>query len=232
MNKKSIYLLLVLCCSGVYASAQGYWNNHTGIDIGGSILQFDKKPAALPAGSTSSPGLMGSIFFDFVRVKETASRDIPIWGIKFKLNLQTVGYKDPAGSFAYANYFTVPLLFKVRLGGTESYYTIYNNHNGTYSPQYHHQNKFSVYLYAGPQYEYVYSQSAAYGYTFSNKALVGYIYGNIAGVAGLEFNFETVLLDFSWQQAFQPVYLNSVPLKSSGLAFRIGFPFRNIYRNW
>ncbi|AYD48958.1 hypothetical protein [Arachidicoccus soli] len=237
--KKIITLLTALfCCHAQLAVAQqyGYWNIHTGIDAGGSLLHFNQVPSSLPAGSSPSPGIMGSLFFNFLRVKETSTRDLPTWGIKVKFNFQTVGYKDPNKSNTYyANYFTIPLLLKIRLYGIEGFYTMSGDYNSGYFPQYHKRNKFSIFLYAGPQYDYVYSQSSSYGSSFSNKALIGTLHGGVSGLGGLEFNFETVLLDLSWQETFQGAYLKSDmnnQLKASGPAIRVGLPFGNVYKNY
>lgn len=224
-------ILLSVCGAGV-AQSHGYWSNHVGLDAGASFLHFDQPQTVLPAGSSSVPGLTGSLFFDFIRVKETPSRDVPVWGIKFKFNLQAVGYKVPGGSTYYADAFTLPLLLKLRLCGTEGYYTMYYNQStNQYMPQYHDRKRFALYVYAGPQYEYVYGKNS-YADEFKNKSLAGSLYGDVSGLAGLEFNFETFLFDFGWQQAFQPVYYDGNPLKSSGLLLRFGLTFNNVYRHY
>ncbi len=233
-NNKFIYTLIIVFTLTNAAMAQdGYWNNHIGLDIGGSLFQFNQVPPTLPTSSKTSPGLTGSIFFDFIRTKETASRDVPSWGVKFKLNLQTVAYNAKGSHTYYANYFTFPILFKIKLFSQGNYYSLYfDKENNNYTPVFHHKKKFTLYLFAGPQYEYIYSRSSNYANNFSNKALAGYLYGDIGGVGGLEFNFNTFLFEVSWQQSFQPVYLNNTPLKAQGVALRFGLPFNNIYSKW
>ncbi|HSN07889.1 MAG TPA: hypothetical protein VLS85_02570, partial [Hanamia sp.] len=153
MKKAIVFLTVLFCCHlpSVRAQHYGYWNIHTGIDAGGSLLQFNQVPGSLPAGSTTSPGILGSIFFDFLRVKETSTKDVPTWGIKLKFNLQTVGYKAPSKpNIYYTNFFTIPLLLKIRVYGTEGYYTMTGDYSTGYYPQYHKRKKFSIFLYAGP----------------------------------------------------------------------------------
>lgn len=212
----------------------GYWNNHVGLDIGGSLFQFDQVPPTLPKGSKTSPGLTGGLFFDFVRTKETPSKDVPVWGIKMKFNFQTVGYVDNTNNVYYANYFTIPLLLKIKVFSRGNYYSLYyDKGQNNYRPEFHRRGKFAMYLFAGPQYEYIYSKSANYADNFSNKPLIGStVFGDIGGMAGVEFNFNKVLLEVAWQQSYNPVYLTNIPLKAQGLAIRFGLPFKNIYSNW
>jgi hypothetical protein len=232
MKKRILYSLLLFCSATSFAQQHGYWNNHVGIDAGASFLRFDAPPTALPAGSSSAPGLTGSLFFDFVRMQETPYRDIPVWGFKFKFNLQAVAYKDPQGNKYYADAFTFPVLLKLRLISTSGYYTSYydRDHN-QYIPQYHDRKKFSLFLYAGPQYEYVYGKNN-YSDEFSNRSLAGGVYGYFSALTGLEFNFETFLFDLSWQQGLRPVYYDGSPLKSSGLVLRFGLTIPNVYRHY
>ena len=232
MKKMFFFFVILLCGMGSFAQSQGYWSNHAGLDIGAGFLRFDQPQTVLPAGSSVVPGLTGSLFFDFIRMRETPSRDIPVWGIKFKFNLQAVGYKVPSGTIYYADEFTFPLLLKLTLLHSEGYYTMYYDRGANqYVPRYHDRGRFALYLYAGPQYEYVYGKNS-YADDFKNKALAGGLYGNISGLAGLEFNFETFLFDVGWQQAMQPVYYDGNPLKSSGLLLRLGLTFNNVYRHY
>lgn len=232
MKKILVFLVFVFSFGRLAAQSRGYWNNHVGLDIGASFLKFDQPQTVLPAGSTAYPGLTGSLFFDFVRVRETPSRDVPVWGMKFKFNFQAVGYKATDGTVYYADAFTFPLLLKVKLASSEGYYTMFlDPATQKFTPSYHDRKRFALYLYAGPQYEYVYGKNS-YSAEFSNHALAGSLYGYTSGVVGLEFNFETVLLDFSWQQAMQPVYYAGTPLKNSGLVLRVGIAFPNVYHGW
>jgi len=230
--RQLLLLPLLLLNLATFAQTHGYWSNHVGLDVGGGILHFDNPQTVLPAGSTASPALTGSLFFDFVRMKQYADHDQSTWGIKFKFNLQAVGYKTPGGQLYYADAFTLPLLLKIRLLGIQGYYTMYYDRNSNqYVPQYHDRKRFTLFLYAGPQYEYFYDKSN-YSDAFHNKALAGSLYGNVSGLAGLEFNFETFLFDLSWQQDLQPIYYDGNPLKSSGVMLRFGLTIPNVYRHY
>lgn len=209
----------------------GYWNNHVGIDLGGTYLKFNNPMILDPQGGQTRPGVAASIFFDFVRVKETVVKDVPVWGIKLKLNGQAVGFNGKENGQCYVALFTSPLLLKVRLFGSSSYYDlrIDNSDNKIYS-RYNKKAKFDFYLFAGPQYNFIYSKSG-FPYDFKNPVLTKGLYGCFSEVAGIELNFESVCFDVSYEKNLQPFYYNDLPINMSGFVLKFGIPFGNVYRH-
>ncbi len=226
-----ILVLIFLFHNNSFGQHSGYWNNHIGIEGGATYLKFDNPQYIIPSGGEASPGYSNSIFIDCIRVKETPSKNTPIWGIKLKFTWQSIVLKGNDEVNYSAHVFSVPLVLKLRLFGSGGYWDL-NKENASFYPIYHKKNKCDVYLFAGAQYNYTYNiKNFTSVFKTSTDANIVYS-GEYAGIGGLEINFESLYIDFSYQKNIQNIFYNNKPINLSGFTVHLGLPFGNVYKNY
>ena len=230
----SVILVLILIftfSTDSFSQHNGYWNNHVGIEIGATYFKFDNPQYIIPSGGEAFPGYSASVFIDCIRVKETPSKNTPIWGIKLKGIWQSIVLKGNDKVNYSADVFSVPLVLKLRLFGSGGYWDLVKENN-TFYPKYHKKNKCDVYLFAGAQYNYIYRiTNFTSVFKTSTDANIVYI-GEYAGIGGLEINFESLYIDLTYQKNIQNIFYNNKPINLSGFTVHLGLPFGNVYKNY